>query len=181
MGERLGPDGKFYTDDNTEERVWSYLLKHRQTATAKDVALNCDVTEKVAQSFIERIGSPNWRNVSTSEQFMKNDNDKPRMDLLPPEMLVGVSNVLAYGAKKYSANNWANGAEWGRYYGALMRHMVAWWSGEDVDDETGYSHLHHAGCCLAFLMAYENRGLGTDDRPKGASNVGMERQKSTAA
>jgi hypothetical protein len=53
--------------DNTAERVWSYLLKNRQTATAKDVALNCDVTEEEAQSFIDRIGSPNWRNLSTRE------------------------------------------------------------------------------------------------------------------
>jgi hypothetical protein len=53
--------------DNTAERVWSYLLKNRQTATAKDVALNCDVTEQEAQSFIDRIGSPDWRNVSTRE------------------------------------------------------------------------------------------------------------------
>lgn len=54
--------------DNTDERVWSYLLKNRQTATAKDVAMNCDVTEEVAQSYIDRISSPNWRaNVSTRE------------------------------------------------------------------------------------------------------------------
>jgi hypothetical protein len=169
--------------DNTDERVWSYLLRNRQTATAEDVALNCDVTVEEAQRYIDRIGSPDWRNVSTREHpaFVKNDSDKPRMDLLPPEMLIGVSNVLTYGAKKYSANNWANGADWGRYYGAMMRHMVAWWSGEDVDDETGFSHLHHAGCCLAFLMAYENRGLGTDDRPKGASNAGMDGQKSSSS
>lgn len=54
--------------DNTDERVWSYLLKHRQTATARDVALNCDVSEELAQSYIDRISSPNWRtNVSTRE------------------------------------------------------------------------------------------------------------------
>lgn len=53
--------------DNTAERVWSYLLRNRQTATARDVALNCDVTEAEARAFIDRIGSPNWRNVSTRE------------------------------------------------------------------------------------------------------------------
>lgn len=44
----------------TEERVWVYLLKHRQ-ATAGEVALNCDVTEGFAESCIARISSPNWR------------------------------------------------------------------------------------------------------------------------
>lgn len=166
---------------NQEERIWAYLLEHRATTDARDLALNCDITESEAQEYIDRIGSPNWRNVSTREQFIKHDSHKPRMDLLPPEMLVGISQVLTYGANKYSANNWANGAEWGRYYGAMMRHMVAWWSGEDFDDESGLSHLHHAGCCLAFLMAYENRGLGTDDRPKGASNAGMGKQTSSSS
>ena len=55
--------------DNTDERVWSYLIKNRQTATARDVALNCDVTEEQAQSYIDRISSPNWRSphMSTRE------------------------------------------------------------------------------------------------------------------
>jgi hypothetical protein len=64
---------------------------------------------------------------------------------------------------------------WSRVFGALMRHMWCWWSGMqptsksflfgDLDAETGKSHLWHAGCCLAFLIAYEERATGTDDRP----------------
>jgi len=56
--------------------------------------------------------------------------------------------------------------KWGRPYAALRRHMAAWWSGEDNDPETGLSHLSHAACCLAFLVAYEARGVGNDDRPQ---------------
>ena len=48
----------------TEERVWEYLLDNRTTATALDVALNCDITEQEAQSFIDRIGSPDWRSAN---------------------------------------------------------------------------------------------------------------------
>jgi hypothetical protein len=57
---------------------------------------------------------------------------------------------------------------WSRCFGALMRHMTAWWEERDVDEETGMSHLWHAGCCILFLIAYELRGLGTDDRPRDA-------------
>jgi hypothetical protein len=39
-----------------------------------------------------------------------------------------------------------------RYFGALMRHMTAWYDGEKKDPESGKSHLAHAGCCLLFLM-----------------------------
>lgn len=98
--------------------------------------------------------------------FIKHDTNKPRPELFPPEALLGISEVLAIGAAKYSDHNWAHGAHWSRYFGALMRHMWAWWSGEANDPETGKSHLLHAGCCIAFLIAYEARSIGVDDRPK---------------
>lgn len=62
--------------------------------------------------------------------------------------------------------NWEKGMAWHRPFGALMRHMWAWWRGESDDPETGYSHLAHAACCIAFLLAYECRAIGTDDRHK---------------
>lgn len=46
---------------NTDERVWAYLLKHRATADAKDIALNCDITEQEAVGYLSRISSENWR------------------------------------------------------------------------------------------------------------------------
>jgi len=104
----------------------------------------------------------------------KDDQDKPRLELVPPELVFGVGQVLTFGAKKYSDRNWEKGMSWGRVFGALMRHMWAWWGGAgpttksflfgDLDDETGFSHLWHAGCCLSFLIAYEERSVGADDR-----------------
>lgn len=96
----------------------------------------------------------------------KNDDGKPRLDLLPPELMLAVGQVLAFGAKKYGDRNWELGMRWGRAYAAMQRHLLAWWAGEDTDDETGFSHLAHAACCVAFLLAYEQRGIGEDDRPK---------------
>lgn len=92
---------------------------------------------------------------------------KPRLELLPGVALEQISEVLTLGAAKYGANNWARGARWGRYYAALLRHLFAWWRGKDCDDETGLSHLAHAGCCLLFLMEYQRNSWGTDDRFQG--------------
>lgn len=64
------------------------------------------------------------------------------------------------------ARNWEEGMCWSRVFSALMRHMWAWWSGQDRDEETGFSHLSHAACCIMFLIAYESRGIGADDRPR---------------
>jgi hypothetical protein len=146
-----------------EERVWTYLLANRK-ASSSQVAEAVGVTVKYVDKMIERISSPNWREEVPVPKFVKDDNTKTRYDLLPPELLEETAKVLTFGAQKYSAHNWAQGASWSRYFSAMMRHMWAWWRGEDNDPETGFSHLAHAACCLSFLIAYQRRGLGEDDR-----------------
>lgn len=104
----------------------------------------------------------------------KDDGGKERMDLIPPEFLFATARVLTCGAEKYGERNWESGMNWGRPFAAMMRHMWAWWGGrgpttksylfDGLDTETGLSHLAHACACLAFLVAYEERGSGTDDR-----------------
>lgn len=95
----------------------------------------------------------------------KDDAAKLPMHLLPPEFLTGTAAVLDFGAKKYSPRNWEQGLNYSRVFSALQRHMWAWWAGESADVESGMSHLWHASCCIAFLMAFEGRGTGEDDRP----------------
>ena len=92
---------------------------------------------------------------------------KPRLDLVPWPAVEQIAEVLTYGAAKYDDNNWARGARWGRYFAAMCRHLFAWWGGENLDPETGLSHLAHAGCSLLFLMSYQRNGWGTDDRFTG--------------
>ena len=92
---------------------------------------------------------------------------KTRFDLIPFAAIGEIADALAYGAEKYEDNNWCRGTNWGRYFAAMCRHVFAWWSGEDTDSESGYSHLAHAGCCLLFLMEYQRNGWGTDDRFTG--------------
>lgn len=99
----------------------------------------------------------------------KDDAGKVPYELLAPEMLDGVAQVLRFGAEKYEPRNWEKGMAWGRVFGATMRHLWAWWRGEAEDPETGMSHLWHAGCCIMFLIAYEARRTGKDDRPNTPS------------
>lgn len=106
----------------------------------------------------------------------KDDSGKTRMDLIPPEALFALSAILTFGAAKYADRNWEAGMSWGRVFGAMMRHFWSWWGGSgpttksflfgDLDQETGYSHLWHGLACAAFLVSYEERGSGTDDRFK---------------
>lgn len=95
----------------------------------------------------------------------KNDSEKIRLELIPTEVIWSLGKVLTFGAKKYDDRNWEKGIAWSRVYGALQRHLNAWWGGESKDEETGFSHLWHALCCIVFLVTYEIRGVGKDDRP----------------
>lgn len=94
----------------------------------------------------------------------KDDRNKPRFDLIDPDFLFALSDVLTHGEKKYGARNWERGMRWSRVFGALMRHMWAWWKGERYDPETRMLHVAHAAACVMFLCAYEIRGIGDDDR-----------------
>ena len=89
---------------------------------------------------------------------MKFDSNKPRHSLLPKGAVNSVIEVLEFGAKKYSADNWQevdNAKE--RYYNAAMRHIDSWWNGEKCDPETGIHHLAHAATNLFFLMWFDNK------------------------
>lgn len=95
----------------------------------------------------------------------KHDQPKVRVDLLPVTSLEEISKVLAFGAAKYGDYNWAKGMKWSRLYAAALRHLFAWFAGQDKDEESGLRHLAHAGCCILFLLHYDVYSIGEDDRP----------------
>jgi len=84
---------------------------------------------------------------------IKFDMNKPRWSLIPEGAVQDVVEVLEFGAKKYGDDNWKKVPKaYSRYYDASMRHIDAWWNGEQKDLETMKPHLAHAICCLMFLM-----------------------------
>jgi len=82
----------------------------------------------------------------------KHDTGKLKYDLIEPEMIEVLAQVLTYGADKYGEGNWKglNSFE-SRYSSAMMRHYEAWRKGEEIDGESGLSHLGHAACNILFL------------------------------
>lgn len=101
----------------------------------------------------------------------KNDSEKIRLELLSSSWLMGVGRVLTFGSKKYAAHNWRKGIALSRLLGACLRHVLAFLGGEDLDPETGLSHLYHASCGLMFASElYETMPKEVDDRYKGNEN-----------
>lgn len=96
----------------------------------------------------------------------KFDGEKVRTDLLSVQAMLGTAEILTMGARKYGDRNWEKGLSFFRVYGAILRHLWAWWLGEDLDKESGKNHLHHAACELMFLQHFVETKTGNDDRPK---------------
>ena len=112
------------------------------------------------------------RNRDDCEKLMgtKHDGGKTRLDLLSSTWIYGVGAVLTSGAAKYSAHNWRKGIKLSRLLGACLRHVFSYLGGENMDPETGKSHLLHASCCLMFAYELmETSPSETDDRYKKES------------
>lgn len=89
----------------------------------------------------------------------KHDQGKLRFDLLNPEWLEGITEVITYGASKYGDHNYSmvdNGVD--RYYAAAMRHMTAIRKGELDDPESELPHVYHAVTSLLMMGHHINMG-----------------------
>lgn len=85
---------------------------------------------------------------------VKADNGKPRLDLVPLEVLIPLAQVREYGLKKYGKSGmqgWKS-VEKERYLAALLRHLVAYQKDNDaLDEESGLPAIYHVLCNAAFL------------------------------
>lgn len=106
---------------------------------------------------------------------LRHDNGKVRLDLIPPEWVMVLGNVLTAGANKYADRNWELGMPWSKIWGPLLRHAFKWLLGEQYDKETGCHHLAMVAWNALALMTYQMRGIGTPDlpvwRPEPAAEV----------
>ncbi len=101
---------------------------------------------------------------TTTKQGIKHDEGKPDFTYLSYEMLEQVAMVRAFGAKKYSKNNWKNGFPVTRSLAAVLRHIFLFLRGETNDSESGLSHLAHAVCGLEHAIYDMAHHPENDDR-----------------
>lgn len=99
------------------------------------------------------------------ELFTKHDSVKNRLELIEPKFIEGIGKIVTFGAEKYSAHNWKKAGEDDieRIKGALLRHILAYLGGQELDPETGESHLYHAACNLMFLDYFDRNKIRTGE------------------
>lgn len=93
-------------------------------------------------------------------------SSKVPMSVLPTRVLMEVGLAMLEGALKYGRHNYRiAGVRGSVYYDAVMRHMNAWWEGEDTDPDSQLSHITKAISTLCVLRDSMLQGNFVDDRP----------------
>lgn len=110
---------------------------------------------------------------------MKYDEDKVDISLLPPKAIYQIAQVMQFGAKKYSRDNWRSdkNTPWCRTYSSIQRHLLSWLGGEDCDPETGESHIAHAAAQCMILLVHEYEQPHMDNRYKENEDVNGNRKE----
>jgi len=98
-----------------------------------------------------------------NDQTIKEDARKPRLSLVPMQIIWDIAQVREYGNQKYhDPESWRQ-VELPRYIDAFLRHALA--MAEDpasVDEESGIEHYKHAACNLAFICHMTKEGKNYD-------------------
>ena len=90
---------------------------------------------------------------------------KPKMSDTPTVGIVEMGKVFSMGAAKYGRFNWRHHKVSSTvYYDAAQRHLFAWFEGEDLDPESGLSHLAHVMACMNIILDAEKHGKLNDNR-----------------
>lgn len=85
---------------------------------------------------------------------------------VPMEVIAEIGLGMMEGAMKYGRHNYrAIGVRGSVYFDATMRHLVSWWEGEDLDPDSGLSHISKALASLTVLRDAMINDMLTDDRP----------------
>lgn len=91
---------------------------------------------------------------------------KVSLSKFPAVGIVHGAHAMMDGAAKYGAYNWrAKKVGASIYVDAAMRHIAAWFEGEELAKDSQVHHLGHAIACCAILLDAQETGNLIDDRP----------------
>ena len=98
----------------------------------------------------DAVGIKKWRYIST----------------VPLTVLWELGAALLEGARKYGRHNYrVAGVRASVYVDAAFGHIGQWWEGEDIDQDSGLSHITKAIASLVVLRDAMIQDMLVDDRP----------------
>lgn len=108
-------------------------------------------------------GNPDYKDyefieVSDIMHQYKDTEGKPKLSLVPPQIIFDIAEVREYGNKKYpegGKNNWKN-VDINDYKDALLRHTLKYLQDpKSKDEKSGIEHYKHMACNIAFICEME--------------------------
>ena len=146
MNFKVGDKVKFKPEVLNEDWFHSELhLNHNDIYTVLDqecLIIDSNPKDDIAKKWFELVG-------------IKETKDKLLWSLLPFKQLEYVVQVMMFGAKKYSVDNWKH-CNPQDYKEACMRHLTAFFNGEWLDQESNLPHLAHLICNALFLLWFKD-------------------------
>jgi hypothetical protein len=85
---------------------------------------------------------------------------KPSTFNIPPVAILEMGMVMDKGAKEYGPFSWRHEPiDEGEYYNAIMRHLLAWRDGQEIDQKSSQPALAHvmAGCAILLDAKFHER------------------------
>jgi len=93
-----------------------------------------------------------------SSECLKANEGKIEWSVLPYDALEHVVEVFEFGAVKYGKPyTYRAGITYSKLFSATLRHLIAWWMGEDKADDSKCLHLAHAAANCLMLLAMMNK------------------------
>lgn len=91
---------------------------------------------------------------------------KAPLSTVSAPVLMEIGVAMLEGARKYGRHNYRMvGVKASVYYDAAMRHLTSWWEGENIDPDSGLSHVTKAIATLVVLRDAMLNKKCDDDRP----------------
>lgn len=102
--------------------------------------------------------------VTSSTRSARHNQGKIQLREVDPDFIIGLGEVLTASRAKYDEGNWMKETKFSTPYESAMRHLMKFWGGDELDEETKKHHLLHAATNLMFLYYHTRSGVGIDDR-----------------
>jgi len=90
--------------------------------------------------------------------MMRDNKGKAKLSFLLdfPKATESLCRVMEFGASKYAMNDWKSGGDVRGLEDSLLRHLHKYHNKEDLDEESGESHLGHALFNLMAIIESKN-------------------------
>ena len=99
------------------------------------------------------------------------------LDLVPPVAVQHLAAAFKDGATKYGPFNWRDQQVSSTvYYAAALRHLFAWFDGQDNAEDSGVHHLAHVMACCAIVLDAHSVGMLNDNRPTAGKAADMQKE-----